>query len=341
MGKAMSEYVDELLASGSLEKARFTELLKFRNLETTSYLFERAARLRDQVHGNQITVLGRIMISNYCKNECKMCGIRRENRFVQRFRLSIEQILSYCDIFYKKGIRNLLLESGDDSYLTEEGVAEIIHAIKENHSKFHIYLSLGEKKKTAFLHWRATGAEGYFISHGSANDQHFKKLFPSNMSPLLKKQSIWELKEIGCHIGGSLLIGTPYQTIDHVLEDIFFLKTMLPDLLSIGTFLPVPKSVLADQRSGNGEMALYIMAILRLLLPGCHLFADPVIDCVFSDGRMTAFDAGADLLLVDVPDSTLVDRYGVYERKHRRLPLPADDLDSFLEKLLARGFVVA
>ncbi len=340
MGNAMSEYVDELLASGSLEKGRFAELLKYRNLESTKELFDRADRLRNQVQGKRVTVCGRLMISNYCKNECKMCGIRRDNRFVQRFRLSEEQILDYVDEFYSKGIRSVLLESGEDSFLTEDGITEIIHMVKESFSGLQLFLAFGERKKTSFVKWKEAGAEGYFINHGSENEQHFKKIFPSNMSPLLKKQSLWELKEAGYRVGSHFLIGTPYQTVEHVLEDIYFLKTLRPDFLSVGAFLPVSKSVFADQRSGNGEMALYLMAVFRLMLPGCHIFASPSIDCVYADGRITAFDAGADMLLVDVSDIALVERYGVYERKHRRLALPADNLAVFIDRLEERGFTV-
>lgn len=340
MGQIMSEYVDELLASGSLEKSRFVELLKYRDLETTRYLYDRASRLREQVHGNRAMILGRIMISNYCKQECKMCGIRRDNRFLQRFRLSEEKILDYIEEFYRKGVRNVLLESGDDSCLTEDGAAELIQMIKERFPQLHLYLSFGERKKTAFARWKEAGAEGYFVSFGSENEQHFKKLFPSNMSPLLKKQSLWELKELGYQVGSQALIGTPYQMADHVIEDIFFLKTLRPEFLSVGTFLPVPKSVFADQRSGNGEMALYLMAILRLMLPGMHLFADFSVECVYTNGRFTAFDAGADVFLADVSDLALVERYGVYERSHRRLTLPADDLGALITQLEMRGFVV-
>lgn len=340
MEQAMSEYVDELLTSGSLERNRLSELLKYRNLETTSLLFDRAAKLRDQVYQNHITVLGRIMISNFCKNECKMCGIRRDNRFVQRFRLSEEELFHYIEDFYRKGVRNIFLESGEDSWFTTDLVAEMIQKIKKKFSGVHLYLSFGERKRTAFESWKVAGAEGYLLSHGSENEQHFKKIFPFNTSPLLKKQGLWELKEIGYQVGDHILLGTPYQMLEHVIDDLYFLKILRPEFLSVGTFLPVPKSVFAGERSGNGEMALYLIAILRLMLPDCHIYAEPSIDCVYSGGRLTAFDAGADILMADVFDGHLLEQYGVYERKHRKLSLPADDLDAFVRQLETRGFRV-
>lgn len=341
MGKVMSEYVDELLTSGTLDKPQFTELLKFRNIETTGYLNERARQLKSQLFGNQVTVLGRIMISNYCKNTCKMCGIRRDNRFTKRFRLSMEQILKYCDEFYKQGIWDILLESGEDSYLTEDGVAEILLTLRKKYPNLNITLSLGDRNKLVYRHWKQAGADGCIISHGSANDQHFKKIFPSNMSPLLKRQILWELKEMGYHVGSGFLIGLPYQTIDHVLEDIFFLKNFLPAYLSIGAFLPVSGSVFEKQRSGNGDMTIYIMSILRLILPNSHIIADPTLDCVLKDGRIKALDAGADVLLMDVSDLNLLNRYGVYARKNGRFGLQVDQIDFFKGQLGLRGISIS
>lgn len=335
----MSEHIDELAAFGTLDEARFTELLKFRNIETTAYLFEKAVQMRQQVHQRLVPIFGRIMISNYCKKDCGICGIRRENRFVHRFRLSKAQILSYCEYFVSQKIEHLLLESGEDSYLTEASVTEFITVLKEKYPNIHIYLSLGEKRKATYQRWKEVGAEGYFISHGTADGQHFKKIFPSNVSLLVKKQHLWELKDLRYQIGSGLVIGLPYQMIHHIVDDLFFLKQLAPSYLSVRAFIPAEKGVFADQKSGNGEMALYILAILRLMLPSCHLLAETTLDCVLKDGRVYSFDAGADVLLLDIPDLEQLNRYGVYERKHRRLALSPDDINTWKEQLRIHGLV--
>lgn len=340
MGKRMTEYVDELLANGVLEKTEFEDFLKFRNVETTGYLYEKARRLRSQILGDHVTVIGRIPLSNHCKNDCKMCGIRRDDRLVKRFRLSEEEVLSFCGEFQSQGVEMLLLESGDDTYLTEENVAELLLKIKKKFSRLTIFLSLGERNENVFRHWKAVGAEGYFFSHGSADDSFFKKIYPSNMSPLLKKQQLWNLKNLEYKVAAGFLVGMPYQTVDHVISDILFVKKYMPAYVNIGVFQPVPRSVFEKQRSGNGEMALYILAMLRLMLPNCHIIAEPTLDCALKDGRMKAFDAGADTLLIDIADLSLLNQYRVYERKNGRLALPADSLPSFMGQLSLRGFSI-
>ena len=340
MGRVMSEYVDELLVRGILEKGQLSELLRFRNPETTLYLYEKASQLREQVFHEHVTVLGRILLSNYCKNECKMCGIRRGNIFVKRFRLSLDRVLQYCEEFYRQGITDIFFESGEDSYLNEDAVSEILLAVRKRYPDLTVYLSLGEKNNKALRHWNAVGAQWYVMSHGSANEQHFRKIFPSNMSPLLKKQVLWELRETGYKVGTGFLVGMPYQTIDHVAEDILFLKSFLPDMISIGTFLSVPRSPFESQRSGNGEMTLFIMAILRLMLPNSHVIAETSIENVLKNGRIRSLDAGADMLLVDGSDITLLNQYGAYERKSGRFVLSADNYRDMKAQLLARNFSV-
>lgn len=326
MGKCMDQHVNKLMATGNLSAEELSELLKFRNIETTEYLFEKACTIRQKVHRDVIQIWGRIPISSFCKCDCKMCGIRRDNQFAKRFRLDLDQILKICHDFQEQGVQHFWLEGGDDVFFTENRMAEIIMAIKKHYPKSKVILSIGEKNDKAYSHWFHVGAEGYVLRHGSANEMHFKKLYPSNMSLLLRKQSLWELKQIGYEVGTGFLIGIPYQTIDNVMEDIQFMKDFEASIIDMGAFVPALRTPFERERSGNGDMTLYILAILRLMLPNASIIASPTLDCVTRGGRMRAFEAGADVLVVDIGDAELLGCYGVYERKNGRLPLPVDDI---------------
>lgn len=340
MGKCMDQHVNKLMATGNLEVEELKELIKFRNIETTEYLFEKACTIRQKTQDNVIQLLGRIPISSYCKYDCKMCGIRRDNQFAKRFRLDLNQILKICHDFEKQGVKHFLLEGGDDVFFTEKRMAEIILAIKKHHPDSKIILSIGEKGTDAFRHWFHVGASGYILRHGSANELHFKRLYPSNMSLLLRKQSLWELKQIGYEVGTGFLIGIPYQTIDNVVEDIRFIKEFGASVVDMGAFVPALRTPFERERSGNGDMTLYIMAILRLMLPNAAIIASPTLDCVMSGGRMRAFEAGANVLIVDAADNELMEYYRVYERKNGRLSLPMDDIARMKTQLSEKGLKV-
>lgn len=338
MGKAMTEFVDKLAMTGRLSDIELTDLLKFRNAETTEYLFEAARAAKHQAGIDGVQIWGRILLSNYCKNDCKMCGLQRDNQFLHRYRLSTEQVLMYCQKLADQRIYTIVLESGDDAFYTEHTLSVLLGEIKKYFPMFKIILSVGDKNEISFRQWKQCGASGYILSHGSANEMHFKKLYPSNMSPLLKRQKLWQLKELGYQVGTGFLVGMPYQNLSHVLEDINLMKSLGASIIHMGAFVPALHTIFEKQRSGNGEMTIYIMAILRLFLPSARIIADSTLDCVMKDGRIRAFEGGADVLLVDISELERLAQYGAYERKNGRLMLGADDIGTFRSRLGANGF---
>ncbi len=340
MGQCMDGQVNKLMATGNLETEELKELLRFRNQETTQYLFEMARMMRQKTYRDTVTLWGRIPISSYCKYNCKICGLRRENQFAKRYRLNLQQILKYCHDFWQQGVRHFLLESGYDVFFTERQMAEVILAIKKYHPDAEVILAVGEKTEEAFRHWFHVGASGYLLGQGSANELQFKKIYPSNMTPLLRRQSLWGLKQTGYQVGTGFLVGLPYQTVENVVEDIQFLKEFCPNYIDIGTFIPTAHTPFERERSGNGEMAIYIMAILRLMLPNASIIAGPSLDCVLSGGRMRTFEAGANTMIVDIDDIELLEKYGVYTRKTGRFSLQPDSIYEIKKQLQEMGLMV-
>ena len=67
MGNCMTDLVNKLSANNSLSKDEFSELLKFRNNETTEYLFEKALLVKEKFYGKSIYLRGIVELTNYCK----------------------------------------------------------------------------------------------------------------------------------------------------------------------------------------------------------------------------------------------------------------------------------
>lgn len=340
MGKSMEGSVQKLMAVGNLEQEEFAEFLRFRNTETTEYLNERACEIRRRAKKDRIQIWGRIPISSFCKYDCKMCGIRRDNRFAKRYRMEIDLIMECCREFAGKGVRSFLLESGDDAYYTQQRVEDIIKAIQKEYPDSRIILSLGEKTAEAYQSWFHLGVSSYILRHGSANEIHFRRIFPSNMSLLLRKQCLWQLKEAGYETGTGFLVGVPYQSLDNVLEDIQFVKSFEAAIVDIGAFVPARHTEFERERSGNGDMVLYLMAIFRLMLPQAEIIASPTLDCVLKDGRTKAFLAGADVLVIDLAEAAVMDSYHIYERTNGRRSLMLDDLQAMVEQIEGLGLTV-
>lgn len=337
MGKCMDQFVNKLMALGNLEKEEFIELLRFRNIETTEYINELARVVRTKQKKDAVQIWGRIPISSFCKFDCKMCGIRRGNQFAGRYRMEQELVLECCKEFEGQGIHTFLLESGDDVYYDRKRGAALIKAVREAFPDSRVVLALGEKTEETYQAWHQAGADSYILRHGSADEIHFKRIYPSNMSQLLRRQSLWQLQGAGYRTGTGFLVGIPYQTIDNVWKDLQFMKAFEPAIVDIGAFLPALHTTFERERSGNGEMTLYLLAIMRLMLPNAEIIASPTLDCVLRDGRIRAFQAGADVLVVDLKEEVIMQNYRVYEPKNGRQYLPPDQIDTFKTELQAQG----
>lgn len=319
MGQCMTEAVDKLLERGELPEKELVELLRFRNPETTEYLVERAAAARESQYRRNVRVWGRIPVTSYCKNDCHYCGLRRSNRFAPRFRLSESDILQYCREGYKHGIRHFLLEGGTDLSYSEDDIAHIIGAIRRRFHDAEVILALGEHTDTAYRHWMTVGAGTYLMPQDSVDDLQFKRIHSTNMSLLRRKQHMWSLQNLGYQVGSGFLVGTPYQTIEQVAQELLFMKQFGSQVITVSPFLPAQHTPFEKERSGNAGMVLYLISVLRLMMPKGWIVADLSMEEAQPDGRIQALSAGANVVIMDLTDRQIRANYRVYnDRPGRR-----------------------
>lgn len=102
--KQQKDLVDKLAKFYSLEKEEWRTLLTDPEQEIRDYVSEIAVAIRKQYYGNEVYVRGLIEFTNYCRNDCYYCGIRRSNPNAERYRLSKEEIMSCCKIGDRKSV---------------------------------------------------------------------------------------------------------------------------------------------------------------------------------------------------------------------------------------------
>ena len=136
------ECAEKLSEGRHLTKEQWRILLEGRSKERRKELARRASDLRDRIYGKRIFIRGLIEFTNYCKNDCYYCGIRRSNRNASRYRLTREQILDCCRVGYELGFRTFVLQGGEDPYFNDERMAEIIRAIRKEVPRCAITLSI-------------------------------------------------------------------------------------------------------------------------------------------------------------------------------------------------------
>lgn len=311
----MKELIDKLYLNQELTSAEFKVLIEGRTPELSEYLFEKSRQVRMDHYGNDIYMRGLIEFTNYCKNDCFYCGIRKSNSKVQRYRLTEEDILNCCQTGYELGFRTFVLQGGEDMHFSDEKLVHIILSIKKQHPDCAITLSIGERSHESYLAFFNAGAERYLLRHETANAQHYNKLHPANLTLASRKACLFDLKEIGFQVGAGFMVGSPFQTVDNLVEDLLFIKELRPHMVGIGPFIPHHQTPFANEARGSLELTLFMLGLIRLLLPQVLLPSTTALGTIDPLGRELGILAGGNVVMPNLSPVSVRNKYMLYDNK--------------------------
>lgn len=309
------ELIDQLEAQRILSKAEFITLLSNISMEEIEYLRERARKTSLKYFDNKIYTRGLIEFTNFCKNDCYYCGIRKSNRKVERYRLPKEEILHCCKVGHGLGFRTFVLQGGEDGRYSDDDIVDMITAIKHRYPDCALTLSVGEKSYQSYQRFHEAGADRYLLRHETANEGHYRKLHPENLSLQRRKQCLWDLKEIGYQVGAGFMVGSPYQTMENLAEDLLFLKELSPQMIGIGPFIPHHDTPFAELEQGKLELTLILISMIRLMLPNVLLPATTALGTISPIGREQGILSGANVLMPNLSPTTVRKKYELYDNK--------------------------
>lgn len=334
------DILERLEAGEHLEKQEFVTLLSGLDPKLSEELRRRAGKVRDREYGNQVFIRGLIEYTNYCKNDCYYCGIRRSNRNAQRYRLTNEEILECCQEGYELGFRTFVLQGGEDGYFTEERMVELIRAVKGRWLECALTLSIGEKSRESYEAFYRAGADRYLLRHETADGCHYRKLHPEEMTLENRMRCLKDLKEIGFQTGAGMMVGSPGQTLEALACDLEFIQELQPEMVGIGPFLPHHDTPFAEERAGSVELTLDLLAIVRLMLPKVLLPATTALGSAEADGRERGLRCGANVVMPNLSPASVRSKYMLYDNKLSSGSEAAEGLRILKEKLGVVGFQV-
>lgn len=306
-------------------------------------LFSRnLARERAQARfGKQVFFRGIIEFTNHCKNDCYYCGIRRSNRCLSRYRLTEDEILSCCEEGYRLGYRTFVLQGGEDGWWTDEKITALVRRIRAQYPDCAITLSIGEKSREAYQAFFDAGADRYLLRHETANEAHYAKLHPARQTLSNRIRCLRDLKDIGYQTGAGMMIGAPYQTAETLAQDMEFLANLRPEMVGMGPFLPHKDTPFRDFPHGSAELTLYLLSLVRLLLPDALLPATTALGTLDASGRQQGVLSGCNVVMPNLSPMAVRQKYLLYDNKAGI----GDDGESSLRKLRAQmqeiGYEVA
>lgn len=307
---------EKLIGGQRMEKADFLEILDgFEDEGTMERLTQEAVRVRKKYYGIKVFTRGLIEFTNYCKNNCYYCGIRGGNPHAVRYRLTKEEILECCAEGWGLGFRTFVLQGGEDPFYTDERMTEIIREIKRQYPDCALTLSVGEKSCETYRLFREAGADRYLLRHETADEAHYRKLHPENMSLKRRKQCLYDLKALGYQVGAGMMVGSPGQTKETLAEDLLFLQELKPHMVGIGPFIPHHDTCFAKEPAGGVELTLYLLSVIRLLLPRVLLPATTALGTLDPFGREKGLAAGANVVMPNLSPVRNRKNYELYDNK--------------------------
>lgn len=311
----MKELIDKLYQTQALDKEELIFLIAGRNRETELYARELARQVRERTYGNRVFIRGLIEFTNYCKNDCYYCGIRRSNKKAARYRLTKENILDCCRQGYELGFRTFVLQGGEDGYFTAERLTELIREIKNGYPDCALTLSVGEKKEEEYRAFREAGADRYLLRHETADPDHYRILHPEPLSLENRKHCLFLLKKLGFQTGAGFMVGSPGQTPETLAEDFLFLKKLDPEMVGIGPFISHGDTPFREQPDGTMEDTLFYLALLRLMLPRVLLPATTALGMIHPSGREKGILSGANVVMPNLSPLSVRKKYMLYDGK--------------------------
>lgn len=299
----------------SLSRDEWVYLFEHRDAKSLEYLKQRARAVADRHFGKDIYTRGLIEFTNYCRNDCLYCGIRRSNRKAERYRLTREEILQCCEDGYTLGFRTFVLQGGEDESYSDEDIVEIVRSIKAGFPDCAVTLSIGEKSRASYLRFFEAGADRYLLRHETADFEHYRRLHPPELSPEHRRECLWSLKEIGYQVGTGFMVGAPGQTAECLAEDMLFIRELEPHMVGIGPFVPHHETPLAKEPGGSVELTLWCIGVLRLMLPQALIPATTALGTIAPDGREQGILAGANVVMPNLSPVAVRKKYELYDNK--------------------------
>ncbi len=274
-----------------------------------------AREATDAVFGKNIYLRGLIEISSFCKNDCFYCGLRRSNEKAVRYRLTEEEILASAESGYREGIRTFVLQGGEDGYFTDARLVSIIRKLKEKYPDAAVTLSLGERSATSYETLRKAGADRYLLRHETATPAHYEKLHPSSMQLSSRIACLENLKALGYQVGAGFMVGSPYQTVENIAEDLLFLQDFKPHMIGIGPFLPQKETPFGREAAGSLALTVKLLSVLRLMHRRALLPATTALATLSPGGREQGISAGANVVMPNLSPPARHGQYAIYDNK--------------------------
>lgn len=275
-------------------------------------LHEQARTVRNKVFGRRVFVRGVVEVSSYCRQNCHYCAMRRDNRMLDRFRLTADELAESIIHHRPAAITDIDIQAGEDPVAVREVVLPLVRELRRR-TNLGITLCLGTLSPYEYDELREAGGDYYVIKIESGNAAHYQSIgAPGTLAK--RMTAIRHLADTGWKVSSGFIVGLPGQTPAHVEQTLDLLAGLPLAGCSVSPFIAGVQTPFADAPCGDIELTLDCVARMRLSSPHWIIPAVSAMRLVSEDGYVRAFNAGANLATINLTPRDAQANYPIYKR---------------------------
>ena len=288
-------------------------------------LFAKASEIKQKYVGNKVYYRGLIEFSNICSKNCYYCGIRKGNKNLERYNLTDDEILAAARFALENNYASIALQSGElESDNFSNRVESLLRRIMEmSDNKLGITISLGEQTEEVYRRWMEAGARRYLLRIEASDPDLYMKLHPGDGHHLFSRrvECLTTLRRLGYQTGTGVMVGLPWQTIDHLAGDIEFMRELDIDMCGMGPYIEHADTPLIAQKSSlmpllnRFDLTLKMIAVLRIVMKDINIAAATALQAIDPVGREKGVMVGANIVMPNITPGKYRDSYKLYENK--------------------------
>jgi len=314
----------KILHNATFSREEIIALLSM-SQEESKLLFKTSSEVKAKNVDKKTYFRGLVELSNYCGKNCLYCGIRKSNDNLLRYNLSDEEVLQAVRFAWENKYASVVIQSGEiSSPAFTKRISNLISKIMDmTNDEIGITLSLGEQSLETYKEWRALGAKRYLLRIETSNRELYRKLHPNDglHNYNARIQALYDLRESAFQVGTGVMVGLPFQELEHLADDLIFMKNIDIDMCGMGPYIEHRDTPLYELRhlllplEERFHLTLKMIAILRIMMKDINIAASTAMQASDKLGREKAILAGANIIMPNITPGEYRDYYKLYENK--------------------------
>ncbi len=275
-------------------------------------MHERAAAATREKFGKKVFVRAVVEVSNFCRENCTYCGMRRDNAQLSRFRARHEPLAELLLLHRPASVTDINIQAGEDPVAVREVVLPLIRTLRRE-SSLGISVCLGTLTPALYAELRAAGASIYIIKFEVGEAARYREFSaPGTLDERL--EHIRWLAQTGWSVSSGFIAGLPGQTLAALRSNFELARSLPLQGCSVSPFIPGDETPLATAPSGDPNWTLNSIAALRLMRPDWVIPAVSALNLMEPEGYRHGLRAGANLVTMNLTPDHLRADYVIYQR---------------------------